>query len=166
MRHGESENNVADILSSTITDGYPLTAKGREQVAAQAEKLAKEERIDAIIASPLLRTYETAEIVAKKVEAPLFKDARLKEPFFGDFEGKSFKAYAAKSKSHKLEDVNGESSASIRKRTGELIQEVDSKYKGKTVLLVTHSFTMVQIFKYLKKELHFPMAAEYFILEI
>ena len=54
---------------------FPLTATGREQAAALAERWAGEGvRFDRIITSPLLRARETAEIIAARLDAPLELD--------------------------------------------------------------------------------------------
>lgn len=96
IRHGEAEHNVLDVASSyPEKKKYHLTTRGREQVILVAEMLARED-IDVIFFSPLLRTRETAEMIAKKTGAPLIEDMRLREPGYGMFEGGSWSSLVAK----------------------------------------------------------------------
>ena len=64
-RHGESENNVKNL----ICGDSPLTQKGRQQARDLAKKLISENRnITKIILSPLERTSETGQIIQKILE--------------------------------------------------------------------------------------------------
>lgn len=65
VRHGESEANLQYVFAGGKTD-TPLTDLGREQ-ARQAGRELKSHKINRIIASPLNRTRETAEIIAEEV---------------------------------------------------------------------------------------------------
>jgi broad specificity phosphatase PhoE len=60
-RHGETKGNVQRILAG-IHD--PLTPRGKEQAKKVSRRL-KDEKIDAIFSSPLIRAKETAVIIAK-----------------------------------------------------------------------------------------------------
>ncbi len=176
MRHGESENNVLDILSSSLDNTYHLTEKGRRQVLEKGTLLKKTERIEFIISSPVARTVETAKIIAECLDIPttlIRIDSRLKEPYFGKAEGKTYKEYLALRSNQKdlynLEGVNGEAPSSISERIDDLLKEViaSEKFIGKTVLFVTHSFAICQILKIFGKDRNeLPKQAEYYILEI
>ena len=176
MRHGESENNVSDILSSTIDAPYHLTWKGRHQVSEKATLLKKTEHIDFIISSPVVRAYETAKIVAECFDIPTASirvDSRLREPFFGKAEGKTYQDYLAlindQNDPYELEAAGGECGSAIIQRINELLKEIVSaeKFYDKTILLVTHSFTICQILKILgKKQKELPNQADYFIFEL
>lgn len=146
IRHGEADHNVQMIMSSLETAAHHVTEKGRTQVMDSAKKL-KDEKIDIIIASPLLRTRETADIVAKEIDfnGKIIFDARISEEHFGDLDGKSytefnefFKKYVGTSERAAVTMPNGESLFDIRKRVGEFLYEIDKKYEGKNILLVTH----------------------------
>jgi len=71
-----------------ITD-TPLTDEGRMQ-AKKAGQLAKGLSIDTIVSSPLSRTLETAQIIAKEISYPsdkIFINRLLVERDFGSLEG-------------------------------------------------------------------------------
>ncbi len=67
VRHGATSLTVEDRFAGS-TD-IPLSEEGRRQVASLAERL-KGENIDAIYASPLQRTMETARILSAPTIAP------------------------------------------------------------------------------------------------
>lgn len=90
VRHGLTVMNVEGRWSGT-TD-TPLTERGRQQAKAAGEA-AKNLKIDLIIASPLSRAHETAQIIAKVIEYPKEKillNPMLIERHFGELEGKEW----------------------------------------------------------------------------
>ncbi|MBX4200650.1 histidine phosphatase family protein, partial [Candidatus Parcubacteria bacterium] len=79
LRHGQAISNVENIVSSwPELFENPLTEKGRGQVEEAAKKL-QGKQIDIIISSDILRTKETAQIVAKTLGLPIEFDPRLRE---------------------------------------------------------------------------------------
>lgn len=176
MRHGESENNVSDILSSLIDMPYHLTRKGRRQVSENASLLKKAEHIDFILSSPVVRAYETAKIVAECHGIPTASisiDSRLREPFFGKAEGKTYQEYLAlindQDDLYELEAVGGECGSANIQRINELLKEIAcaEKFYDKTILLVTHSFTIFQILKFFEKDQkELPNQGDYFIFKL
>lgn len=87
VRHGLTEMNVSGHWSGTSET--PLTAEGRQQ-AKRAGQQAKHLKIDYIVASPLSRARETAEIIAKEIGYPI-DEIHINELFierhFGELEG-------------------------------------------------------------------------------
>lgn len=77
IRHGESVLNEQGRHQGWIARN-PLTEKGRIQAREAAEKL-KNKEINFIFASPLLRTKQTAKIIAQKLNLPVNFSERLKE---------------------------------------------------------------------------------------
>ncbi len=70
LRHGESEGNRQRVIQGQAD--YPLNATGRQQAAALGRRWLQEGRhFDGIIASPLSRASETAEIVATELGTEL-----------------------------------------------------------------------------------------------
>jgi broad specificity phosphatase PhoE len=173
MRHGESQNDVLGIPSSSCRDIYHLTHLGREQVINSAQSLSKEEKIDLIISSPLARAKETAKIVAEYVSVltAIRTDYRLIEPHFGEMEEKSDQDYYSLLNKNSLDlMIQGiETESSVSQRINHLMHETlcSSEYRGKTVLLITHDFIICQMAKYFGKGLsELPKHAQYFSFEI
>ncbi|MFH1802398.1 MAG: histidine phosphatase family protein [archaeon] len=131
-RHGETIDNLKKICQGQ-NDG-PLSEKGIDQ----AKKLAlrfKDRKIDAIYSSELRRTINTAkEILKYHPNLNLNIDKRISERFLGKFQGKTFPANW--DWKNLPEDV--ESDEAICKRAKEFIEDIYSKNKGKTVLVIGH----------------------------
>ncbi len=142
QRHGESETNVTSVISSwPEKKEFHLTEKGRAQVAASAKKL-KKKGVEMIFASDLVRTKETAEIIAKETGVPIVFDERLRELNVGAFNGRPDREYHA-SFSNRLERFakapeGGESLHECRKRMVDFIKELEQKHRGKKIVIVSH----------------------------
>jgi len=143
-RHGEADKNLLNIVNSDNTNPSPLTLKGRENVDNTAEIL-KKEKIDFIFVSPLLRTQETAEILAEKLgvaKENIITDDRLKEIQTGEFNGRPIQEYRGYFSDFKERFTKapkgGENFMDVKDRVGELLYEVDSMYANKNILFVSH----------------------------
>ena len=84
MRHGRTDWNDRRKLQGR-TD-IPLNGEGR-RMAEQARNEYLEVPLDVCWCSPLIRARETAEIVLRGRNVPIFTDDRLREMSFGDYEG-------------------------------------------------------------------------------
>lgn len=84
-RHGESEANLVGEFSNRGTK-HPLTALGRAQAAALADRLGAD-RVDRILCSPILRARQTAAIVGERLGLAVTVDDRVREFDVGEFEG-------------------------------------------------------------------------------
>lgn len=151
MRHGEGEQNVADILSAK-EDKYHLTEQGERMVRENAKKYLPKAP-DVIYASPLLRTQETAAIV-REVHggAPsVVTEPRIKEMGFGkwddhcekepDFAAQlaAFEQLAGSDAYWSEESCEGaEPFQAVEDRVRPFIDEILQSHAGKHVLLVTH----------------------------
>lgn len=93
LRHGESQANVQDLISSKPNDPYQLTPLGRRQIRDLTRHLFFERPVTAMYTSPFLRTIESATILTKHIpELPRpVTDARIAEMNFGSFSGKKQK---------------------------------------------------------------------------
>ena len=69
VRHGVTPHTAAKKFSGGLKSANPgLSDEGRAQVRATAEWLAPiAEGIDAVVASPVRRTLESAEIIAERL---------------------------------------------------------------------------------------------------
>jgi len=85
IRHGESVFNAEGRVQGQLD--VRLSDRGRRQAEAVAHVLAKRP-VEVVYASPLQRALETAEIIAREVEAEVCVDPRLKEINVGIFQGR------------------------------------------------------------------------------
>jgi ribonuclease H / adenosylcobalamin/alpha-ribazole phosphatase len=143
LRHGRTEHTPERRYSGR--NDLPLSAPGRVEAEAAAVRVA-ELGIDVVVASPLRRTRETAEVVAAALGLPVDLDDDLVELDFGDLEGLT--ATEARER-HPLAarrfmaDLtvaapNGESIADVSERVARARERVLERHAGKTVLVVSH----------------------------
>ena len=93
VRHGESDYNLLRLCNDDPAQPVHLTARGRAQAAAAAERLAAAP-VDAIYASPLPRARETAAVIGERVGCAVRVDDRLADIRSG-CEGRPVAAYQA-----------------------------------------------------------------------
>ena len=164
MRHGESDNNIKRFLSSNDEAMSRLTENGRNNVSKVAE-LVKAKNIDVILCSPLNRTRETANQICEVAgidKSKIIFDDRLKEVQCGKLNGKSVDEYRKLFKTE-LEKFSwapegAETVLDVKKRVGEFIYEVDKKYQGKNILIVTHEYP-IWMLETIKKGLNNKVSA-------
>lgn len=142
LRHGEAENNVAGIISShPEKKPWGLTTKGRTQVAQAAAELRRD-GVDVIIASDLQRTRETAEILERELGIKPIYDPRIRELNVGELNGQEAQAYHAflgSPEAHwEKRPEGGENWRDLRKRMAAFMKDMEERYEGKTVVLVSH----------------------------
>jgi isoleucyl-tRNA synthetase len=143
MRHGQTDHNVRQEWNATITNPDPLTEKGVQQIKDAANAFSGE--IDMIITSPFSRTKESAQIFrdTKNLNVEIIEDSRIAEWNVGaEFDGKPFSKYFevrnVSEDRYGFKASDGESYLDILKRAGEFIYDLESKYKGKRILIMTH----------------------------
>ncbi|OGG47330.1 hypothetical protein A2671_01455 [Candidatus Kaiserbacteria bacterium RIFCSPHIGHO2_01_FULL_49_13] len=145
LRHGEAEHNVAAIASSRVDAPYHLTDVGKEKIQEVARQF-KQEGVDYIFASPLMRTRETSEILRSELDLPsdrVIFDDRLREVNFGEFEGRlarEYNAYLSLEEKFVQPPKGGETIQAVKERVGALLDEVEKSYTGKKILFVTHEY--------------------------
>jgi probable phosphoglycerate mutase len=149
VRHGEAENNILGVLNATPKGEYVLTERGRKQIQTLSEFL-KKKPVDFIVASPLRRTMESAEILEKTLQVPLSFDMRLCEPQFGKFEGKPIKSFLEFMKTHGGRTVGDtelhiEGYMDIRERVRSFLQVLNETFQGKHVVIVSHMDTLQEM---------------------
>ena len=87
IRHGESEANAAGVIDTSVP-GPHLTALGRQQAQAVAERLAMND-YEGVYASSMVRTQETAQPLADLMGQTTVVLPGLREVDAGVFEGQS-----------------------------------------------------------------------------
>jgi len=141
LRHGDSPRNQKKIISSWPELVYcPLTQKGKKDIKKIAPKIQKE-KINLIFSSDLLRTRQTAEIVANKLGLKVKYTPQLRDINLGIFNGKTIKEFK---KVFNIKDLfwknppKGESWSDCKKRVVDFIGKLEKKYKDKNILIVSH----------------------------
>lgn len=88
VRHGETEPNRSGVLLGRADP--PLTATGREQAKAVAAALDSTKPPVAVVASPLTRTVQTAEVIAATWSMEVEREERLIEIDYGEWDERGF----------------------------------------------------------------------------
>lgn len=140
VRHGEAQPLPVGQAFAPRDVDLPLTERGREQAAAAAERLARRS-IGAIYSSPLKRARETAEPLAALTGLPVREDARLREVEIAGIGPVALHDLAEIAIAHGgwSHLPGSESSASIRDRMREAIQEVVDAHPGERIAIFSHA---------------------------
>jgi len=145
VRHGESVANKRGIYQGQTYD-TGLTLRGKKQLQLLAEVL-KSLKVDKIFTSSLLRTRQTAKILADQLDAPILVDERIIEISHGKWEGKHKtwveENYPAliklwRNKPTKAQMPVGENLAGVYLRTKNFLDEIKNKLDDHTVVVVGH----------------------------
>lgn len=154
LRHSESEGNVRQIYQGKES-GTSLTERGIKMANETAKIVAEKSSLHPlkiIYCSPLDRTRQTAEALAKATGATIVIDERLREVDFGEYEGKhidfSDLAFIRERRAHKMDKQQLESVyhfqgmetwASCERRISDFLGETLPKHKGDAIAIVTHA---------------------------
>ena len=134
LRHGQTDWNI-DLRLQGSTD-IPLNETGRNQARLAASVLNPEDW-DVIIASPLSRAKDTADIVALELGMSVVVVPELIERSFGVAEGLDHASWRKLYESH--QHIEGlESLEDLRTRTVQLLDLIANEYSGQRVLAVSH----------------------------
>ncbi len=141
LRHGESVGNEQGLLQGQAD--YPLTECGREQARLLAACwLDQDLTFDSVLASPLLRATETAQIIVEALGGELEFDQDWMEFDWGDLNGLTGDQVRQRTDIqwddhyHNI-GGSGESRWSVYLRAGRNVQNLINRPAGRT-LIVAH----------------------------
>ncbi|MFY9190540.1 MAG: histidine phosphatase family protein [Lawsonella sp.] len=149
LRHGQTGDSVKHLFSGSTGTDPALTELGHQQARAAAERLRvmlENIRPQAIIASPLQRTQQTAEYAAQVLDLPILTDPLLRECDFGDWEGYTMQEIMGKYPELSQEWMrdptvvppNGESIAEVNDRVREFRESATKQWEQQTIVVVSH----------------------------
>ncbi len=169
-RHGEAENNVLGLaICWPEPKPYHLTEKGKLRAKIMAEKLRAAGGVDMIFTSDVTRTLETAKIVGEYLDVPVVIDERLREINIGDYNGKLVADYWKDWPVEKRWDQapkGGETHKELQARMVGFVKELNTKYEGKKILVVSHGDPLWLLQQYYRSEKGYPNHAEYFEIDV
>ncbi len=140
VRHGETEANILRICQGQ-THGK-LNDEGISQAKKVAERL-KNEKFDAIYSSDLRRALDTTKEIAKfHPHLSINTDKRLRERYFGSFQGQIFP--------EKMDEFTPsdeiETPEAIALRLSDFLTDIYTQHPDDTLLIVSHGFTIRTFF--------------------
>jgi probable phosphoglycerate mutase len=155
VRHGRTPLTESHKISGGDGDDPNLSDAGRRDAAAAArliQQLGREGRwkyippVAAVVASPMNRTRETAEIIAEPLGLSVSLNENLREIGFGDWDGLTNEQVAEQTPdaleawqgSYAVAPPNGESLETFDVRINRARQQIVKEFEGKTVVAVAH----------------------------
>jgi isoleucyl-tRNA synthetase len=146
MRHGEAKHNVDRVVSSKeeTSAQYPLTDRGKKGVR-EAARNVREAGFTKIIASPLHRMRQTAEIVAEELgiaKEEIVYDHDFRELDISGFDGKLNDEFHASYPTHQErwsnDDGVNENWEMLSQRMVRAMTRIDAAHEGETILVCSH----------------------------
>lgn len=148
VRHGVTEHTSSKRFSGGLGGDNPaLSEEGREQARATAAWL-KERGIgvDTVIASPVRRTRETADIVATALGLGVEEEPGIAEMEFGEWDGLTFvevmerdkDAFEAWVSDMAAAPPGGESFHAVEERVLAALTRLLATHAGETLVVVSH----------------------------
>ncbi len=144
VRHGQTAWNVGEIFRGRAD--IPLDETGKQEAHLAGEAL-KDETLHAIYSSPLSRSIETAENIAKFHNIPATPFDAIIDISYGEWEGLENEVVKEKypelyglwqREPHKVKFPGGESLDEVRSRTMEGLEDLLVKHKNENFVLVAH----------------------------
>lgn len=146
LRHGVTPHTLEKRFCGSGGTDPGLIDEGVAQAQRAATYLSRRGGVDAIVASPLRRTRETADVVANKLGIEMAVDDDVAEASFGEWDGMTF----AEVKERWPEELDrwlsstaaaprgGEPFDSVYERAIRARERIVADYPGKTVVVVSH----------------------------
>jgi broad specificity phosphatase PhoE len=145
IRHAESEWNPMGRYQGLLDPG--LSERGLKQAELLGRALEKE-KIDFLYSSPLKRTYQTAQEIAKRQGLEIIEDRRIIEIDHGVWSGmlveevkerfpEDFRMWLEEP--HRVKFEGGESLQDVFKRVKDFLEFIREKHWGQTVAIVSHT---------------------------
>ncbi len=146
LRHGETAHTVEKRFSGSGGHDPELSAEGERQAAAVAARLGASGGVDAVLASPMRRTRQTADAVAAALGVTVREVDGFRECAFGEWEGLTFDEVRERWPAElgrwlgdpTVEPPGGESFVEVRRRVLRARDQVLARHPRQTVLVVTH----------------------------
>lgn len=152
VRHGLSEANVARIMAGSEYE-TPLTDIGKKQ-AKKAGKTLKDKNIQLIVASPMGRTLETAELICEQIgydKSKIIKNELLVERGLGHYDGLPYEKYQSDVEEDKVIMEGLESFEDLYLRVKKAFKWLEQR-KEDCILVVSHGATG-RMFRVVDREL-------------
>lgn len=147
VRHGATELTAEDRFAGSTN--VPLSDEGRAQVEALASRL-RCDRLDAVYASAMDRTVETAAIIAKPHGLEPIPERDLREIDYGRWEGMARDEVESRYRSEydawqedplTIAPEGGESGIQVLARALPIMRRIVQRHERRSVLVVSHKGT-------------------------
>jgi probable phosphoglycerate mutase len=145
VRHGQTPS-TGKVLPGRAA-GLNLSAQGERQAEAAAQRIAELDTAPtAVYASPLERTRQTAQPIARALGVRVRTEQGLLECDFGSWTGKRLTALRKKAEWSQVQAApslfrfpQGESFPEMATRAWEAVLELGATHRGETIVAVSHA---------------------------
>lgn len=151
IRHGQTEWNATGRWQGQADP--PLNDKGRAQARRTAAEL-KDQHIDMLISSDLLRAHQTAEIIGSALALSVELEPRLREVNLGDWQGLYSDEIGARWPAEmrqwlesplSIRPPHGESIRELADRVLAAVKDIATRHAGRRVGIVAHELPIAVI---------------------
>lgn len=144
VRHGQTPTTGKTLPGRA--PGLHLSDAGRAQAEAVAERIRTLKSVDAIYASPLERTRETAAPIARALGLRTRIDRGLVECDFGDWTGRELSHLVKLPEWSTVQKApsmfrfpDGESFVEMQTRMASTVEKLCRQHQGETIVCVSHA---------------------------
>jgi len=145
LRHGQTiyqKEKIGINYPPDSPDELQITEEGKDMIKNSAGQL-KDKKIDLIFTSSYLRTRQSAEIAAEILGIKdVNYDDRIVDIDLGEFKGRTVKEsdkFFSGVRGFKNRPKGGESWGDVSKRVKDFLDDVEERYEGKNILVVSHA---------------------------
>jgi broad specificity phosphatase PhoE/ribonuclease HI len=146
VRHGVTPNTERKLFCGSGGSDPGLSENGRDQAKRAADWVRQNESVDAVVASPLQRTQETAGAIAEAIGLEVSLEPGVAEVAFGDWDGHTFKEIFEQwpndlqrwLDSSAVPPPNGESMDATRTRVLAARDRLIAEHPEQTVVVASH----------------------------
>ncbi len=151
IRHGETLWNIERRAQGI--KNIELSQRGIAQGKLLAQRL-KKQKIDIIYSSDLSRAYETASIIGKEIDKPVYTLPEIREMNFGDWEGLTMSEIKEnykdiydswKNTPHTAIIPGAETLIQVQERVMKGVHRIIKENKGKNIIMVSHGVAIKTI---------------------
>lgn len=147
VRHGQTDDNISGRISGQ--GPVPLNTRGQEQARLDGEVLAPL-GVTRLLSSPVVRAWQTAEIIASRLQLEIEPLPALREVGYGDWEGKRFSDVRSDPTAHQVMHnpiqavfPHGEGLLSVQQRGVRTVESVRRTAPADAVIvMVSHGDTI------------------------
>ena len=144
VRHGQTPTTGKQLPGRT--PGLHLSEEGQRQAELAAKRIAELKKVDAVYASPLERSRETAAPIAAACGLEVQLEPGLLECDFGDWTGEELKALMKRPEWRQVQQYpsgfrfpEGESFSSMQARITDCLAGLRALHPGGVVVAVSHA---------------------------
>jgi broad specificity phosphatase PhoE len=150
VRHGQTDWNLTGRWQGQSSDAPSLNETGRQQALVLLDQL-KHMQFSAIYSSDLLRSRQTAELIANRLHLGITLESRLREMNLGAWEGMLSDEIKSQYPQEMAERAcnplharapGGESAMQVAKRVMAAVGEIGMRHCDKSVLIIAHGISL------------------------